>query len=134
MIEFEQLSFFDNEKPLFKIKTPIRLIELFAGVGSQAMALRDLGADFEHYRVVEFDKYDEYGQPLYNETLDIAIEQYKTAIEALEKQLPKEAVKRSLVKDNGIVVGAVGRCPCCNEIIDDTMTVCDCGQKIDWSE
>ena len=57
MIEFEQLSFFDNEKPLFKIKTPIRLIELFAGVGSQAMALRDLGADFEHYRVVEFDKY-----------------------------------------------------------------------------
>lgn len=57
-----------------------------------------------------------------------------TAIEALEKQLPKEAVKRSLVKDNGIVVGAVGRCPCCNEIIDDTMTVCDCGQKIDWSE
>lgn len=57
MIEFEQLSFFDNEKPLFKIKTPIRLIELFAGVGSQAMALRDLGADFEHYRVVELDKY-----------------------------------------------------------------------------
>lgn len=57
-----------------------------------------------------------------------------TAIEALEKQLPKEAVKRSLVKDNGIVVGAVGRCPCCNEIIDDTMTVCDCGQKIGWSE
>lgn len=48
--------------------------------------------------------------------------------------MPKEAVKRSLVKDNGIVVGAVGRCPCCNEIIDDTMTVCDCGQKIDWSE
>lgn len=26
-------------------------------IGSQAMALRDLGADFEHYRVVEFDKY-----------------------------------------------------------------------------
>ena len=82
----------------------------------------------------EQKEYDEYGQPLYNETLDIAIEQYKTAIEALEKQLPKEAVKRSLVKDNGIVVGAVGRCPCCNEIIDYTMTVCDCGQKIDWSE
>ena len=59
---------------------------------------------------------------------------YDLAIEALEKQLPKEAVKRSLVKDNGIVVGPVGRCPCCNEIIDDTMTVCDCGQKIDWSE
>ena len=35
----------------------MRLIELFAGVGSQAMALRDLGIPFEHHRVVEFDKY-----------------------------------------------------------------------------
>lgn len=41
----------------FVIEKPIRLIELFAGVGSQAMALRDIGAEFEHYRVVEFDKY-----------------------------------------------------------------------------
>ncbi len=41
----------------FKVNKPIRLIELFAGIGSQAMALRDLGADFEHYRVVEFDKH-----------------------------------------------------------------------------
>jgi DNA (cytosine-5)-methyltransferase 1 len=42
---------------MYKITKPIRLIELFAGVGSQAMALRDIGANFEHYRVVEFDKY-----------------------------------------------------------------------------
>lgn len=35
----------------------IRLIELFAGYGSQALALKRLGLDFEHYRVVEFDKY-----------------------------------------------------------------------------
>lgn len=34
----------------FTINKPIRLIELFAGIGSQAMALRDIGADFEHYR------------------------------------------------------------------------------------
>ena len=39
-----------NEKPL-------RLIETFAGYGSQAMALERLGIPFEHYRVVEFDKY-----------------------------------------------------------------------------
>lgn len=45
------------QKPIFKIDKPIRVIELFAGVGSQAMALRDLGADFEHWKVVEFDKY-----------------------------------------------------------------------------
>lgn len=43
--------------PKYKITNKIRLIELFAGVGSQAMALRDIGADFEHYRVCEFDKY-----------------------------------------------------------------------------
>lgn len=52
-----QINIFDYLYPPFKIKTPIRLIELFAGVGSQAMALRDIGADFEHYRVVEFDKF-----------------------------------------------------------------------------
>lgn len=52
-----QISLFDFTHEAFKIDKPIRLIELFAGVGSQAMALRDLGADFEHHRVVEFDKY-----------------------------------------------------------------------------
>jgi len=43
----------------------IRLIELFGGVGCQALALRDLAIAnglkpenvFEHYRLVEFDKY-----------------------------------------------------------------------------
>lgn len=40
-----------------EINNPIRLIELFGGIGSQAMALRDIGADFETYKLVEFDKY-----------------------------------------------------------------------------
>ena len=35
----------------------IRLIELFGGIGSQAQALKNIGANFEHYRLVEFDKY-----------------------------------------------------------------------------
>ena len=43
--------------PAVKIDKKIRLIEAFAGIGSTAMALRDIGADFEHHRVVEFDKY-----------------------------------------------------------------------------
>ena len=54
---YEQLNIFDLTLPKFEIDKPIRLIELFAGIGSQAMAMRDLGAEFEHYRVVEFDKY-----------------------------------------------------------------------------
>lgn len=52
-----QMSIFDYTRQPFHVEKPIRLIELFAGYGSQAMALRNLGADFEHYRVVEWDKY-----------------------------------------------------------------------------
>lgn len=43
--------------PKIKITKPIRLITLFSGIGSQEMALRDIGADFEIWKVVEFDKY-----------------------------------------------------------------------------
>lgn len=53
----EQMHIFDCCKVPLKIDKPIRLIELFAGIGSQAKALSRLGADFEHYRVCEFDKY-----------------------------------------------------------------------------
>lgn len=53
----EQIDLFSNVMPTFKIDKPIRLIELFAGIGSQAAALRNLGADFTHYRCVEWDKY-----------------------------------------------------------------------------
>lgn len=54
---YEQLDLFSVTREPIKITKPIRLIELFAGYGSQAMALKRIGADFEHYRVVEFDKY-----------------------------------------------------------------------------
>ena len=37
---------FEYLYPAFKIDKLIRLIELFSGVSSQAMALRDLGAEF----------------------------------------------------------------------------------------
>lgn len=51
-----QVSFFEGSKPL-KISKPIRLVELFAGIGAQAKALENLGVPFEHYRICEFDKY-----------------------------------------------------------------------------
>ena len=53
--DLEMSSLFDF--PHIHIDKPIRLIEAFAGVGSTAMALRDIGADFEHCKVIEFDKY-----------------------------------------------------------------------------
>lgn len=51
-----QRSLFDGNYE-FKINKPIRLIELFAGIGAQAKALENLGIHFEPYRVVEIDKY-----------------------------------------------------------------------------
>ena len=53
----QQMTMFDYMRKPISITKKIRLIELFAGYGSQAMALERMGADFEHYRVVEFDKY-----------------------------------------------------------------------------
>lgn len=50
-----QTDIFDFIRKPFKITNKIRLIELFGGIGSQAAALRNIGANFEHYRLVEFD-------------------------------------------------------------------------------
>lgn len=53
----QQLDIFGYMMPQYKIKKPIRLIELFAGIGAQAKALERLGVEFEHYRAIEIDKY-----------------------------------------------------------------------------
>ena len=36
---------------------PLRLIECFAGIGSQAKALKNIGVEFQHWFVCEWDKY-----------------------------------------------------------------------------
>ena len=79
-------------------------------------------------------EYAEYCNPVHNETLDLAIGLYETAIKALEKQLPKKTIDKSCVKDNDTIYGYVGICPSCNGIVDDSMIVCDCTQVLDWSE
>ena len=56
-MEVEQMTIFDYVEKPFKITKPIRLIELFAGIGSQAMALKSIGADFTSWKVVEIDKF-----------------------------------------------------------------------------
>lgn len=48
-----QISLFDGSQK-FKIEKPIRLIELFAGYGSQSLALKYLGVSFEHHRIAEW--------------------------------------------------------------------------------
>lgn len=49
----KQMSIFDGSTP-FKITKPIRLIELFAGYGSQHLALKYLGVNVESYRICEW--------------------------------------------------------------------------------
>ena len=49
-----QTSIFDELYPKYKITKPIRLIEFFEGYGSQALALKYLGVDFEHWKICEW--------------------------------------------------------------------------------
>ena len=50
----EQTTIFDFLYEDFKINKPIRLIEFFAGIGSQAKALKNLNASFEHWHICEW--------------------------------------------------------------------------------
>ena len=50
----EHFSIFDYIYEEFKINKPIRLIEFFAGYGSQALALKYLNANFEHWLICEW--------------------------------------------------------------------------------
>lgn len=80
-------------------------------------------------------KYDEYCNPVHNETLDLAIGLYETAIKALEKQLPKKVENW-----NG-----QASCPGCKKLFGNMADIkmlrywdfdcCNhCGQRLDWSE
>lgn len=51
--EYTQPSIFDG-KQAFKFTKPIRLITLFSGYDSQALALKYLGVPFEHYHTCEW--------------------------------------------------------------------------------
>ena len=55
MSEFvQQLNLFNFDREKKVITKPIRLIELFAGIGAQAKALEVLGVPFEHYKICEW--------------------------------------------------------------------------------
>lgn len=50
----EQLSIWENVKPYFKLDKPIRLIELFAGIGSQHQAIKNLGLEINRSTICEW--------------------------------------------------------------------------------
>lgn len=49
-----QISLFEGGEKL-TVKKPVRLIELFGGIGAQASALEAMGIQFEHYRMCDFE-------------------------------------------------------------------------------
>ena len=52
----DQLNIFSSSSlEKLKIEKPIRLIELFAGYGSQSLALKYLNADYESYKICEWN-------------------------------------------------------------------------------
>lgn len=53
---YEQLDLFGFAPSQYIIKKPIRLIELFAGIGAQSKALEVLKANFESYKIAEWSK------------------------------------------------------------------------------
>ena len=86
-------------------------------------------------------EYDEYCNPVHNETLDLAIGLHEIAIEALEKQLPNRP------RENGMSDGLIKKtkyytCQTCGNCLltemmnerQNTNYCWDCGQRLDWSE
>jgi DNA (cytosine-5)-methyltransferase 1 len=49
-----EVSIFDGHIPYYKITKPVRLIELFAGIGSQHQALKNLGVKIDRTTIVEW--------------------------------------------------------------------------------
>ena len=57
-MKYEEITFFDMGKTPLSIKgKKVRLIELFAGIGSQLKALQNIGTDVQSWKVIEWDKY-----------------------------------------------------------------------------
>ena len=50
----ENMTIFDLMYEKYKITKPVRLIELFSGYGSQALALKYLDVNFEHWKTCEW--------------------------------------------------------------------------------
>lgn len=50
-----QLNLFTWQNKEYSVDKPLRLVELFAGIGAQAMALRDLGTDYETQCISEWN-------------------------------------------------------------------------------
>lgn len=76
----ESVNLFDGHIPYYKITKPVRLIELFAGIGSQHQALKNLGVKIDRSTIVEWQV---NSIQAYN---DIHIRKYDNHTQGLDKQ------------------------------------------------
>ena len=105
-----------------KVREAIKALKITIDIGEQKI---EYNKTFEH-------KND-------NEPIEKSIEHAKTAIEALEKQLPKKPnFEGDGYAPDGTFVYDTWICPSCGgyyEVDYDDYVYCPkCGQKIDWSE
>ena len=90
----ESVNLFDGHIPYYKITKPVRLIELFAGIGSQHQALKNLGVKIDRSTIVEWQvnsiqayndihirKYDNHTQGLTKEDLAKRLSEYGVSID-----------------------------------------------------
>jgi DNA (cytosine-5)-methyltransferase 1 len=90
----ENVNLFDGHIPYYKITKPVRLIELFAGIGSQHQALKNLGVKIDRSTIVEWQvnsfqayndihirKYDDWTQGITKEELAYRLNQLGVSID-----------------------------------------------------
>jgi len=90
----DSVSIFDGHIPYYKITKPVRLIELFAGIGSQHQALKNLGVKIDRSTIVEWQvnsiqayndihirKYDDWTQGITKEELAYRLNQLGVSID-----------------------------------------------------
>ena len=83
-------TIFDLMYSKYKITKPIRLIEFFAGYGSQALALKYLGVPFEHWKICEWavKSIQAYKDIHFtDDNIDYSQEQYATDLDLLKNTL-----------------------------------------------
>lgn len=49
-----------------------------------------------------------------------------------EKSVAKKPIDISAVRDCDGYIGYIGKCPCCEDIVEEGTLYCDCGQHLDW--
>lgn len=103
-----------------KVREAIKALKITIDIGKQKI---------EHNKTFE-PKND-------NEPIEKSVEHAKTAIEALEKQLPKKVENRTEYKNlYGHLIFYKGFCPSCGRVVESyrNLSCHVCTQRLDWSE